>query len=166
MDALLKQTLQDDLKTSLKTGDKIRRLVLGSLMASIKNRELLKRGQLSKTTSDAAELETKSGLNDEEILETIGGEVKKRKESIVQFQAGGRDELVAKETEEMNILMAYMPEQMSEEDVRKEVQAIVTQLGVTDIKEMGKVIGAAMAKLKGKADGGLVSKFVKEILTK
>ena len=154
------------MKNSLKSGDKLKRLVLGSLMATIKNRELLKRGQLSKTIIDAKELETKSMLNDEEILEAIASEVKKRKESIEQFKAGGRDELVDKESAEMEILMVYLPEQMSEEDVRKEVQDIITQLGATDMKEIGKVIGAAMTKLKGKADGGLVSKIVKELLAK
>lgn len=154
------------MKNSLKSGDKLKRVVLGSLMATIKNRELLKRGQLSKTIIDAKELETKSMLNDEEILEAIASEVKKRKESIEQFKAGGRDELVDKESAEMEILMVYLPEQMSEEDVRKEVQDIVTQLGATDMKEIGKVIGAAMTKLKGKADGGLVSKIVKELLAK
>jgi len=154
------------LKNSLKSGDKLKRVVLGSLMATIKNRELLKRGQLSKTIIDAKELETKSMLNDEEILEAIASEVKKRKESIEQFKAGGRDELVDKESAEMEILMVYLPEQMSEEDVRKEVQDIITQLGATDMKEIGKVIGAAMTKLKGKADGGLVSKIVKELLAK
>lgn len=154
------------MKNSLKSGDKLKRVVLGSLMATIKNRELLKRGQLSKTIIDAKELETKSMLNDEEILEAIASEVKKRKESIEQFKAGGRDELVDKESAEMEILMVYLPEQMSEEDVRKEVQDIITQLGATDMKEIGKVIGAAMTKLKGKADGGLVSKIVKELLAK
>ena len=154
------------MKNSLKSGDKLKGVVLGSLMATIKNRELLKRGQLSKTIIDAKELETKSMLNDEEILEAIASEVKKRKESIEQFKAGGRDELVDKESAEMEILMVYLPEQMSEEDVRKEVQDIVTQLGATDMKEIGKVIGAAMTKLKGKADGGLVSQIVKELLAK
>ena len=163
---MLKGRLGEDLKNSLKSGDKLKRVVLGSLMATIKNRELLKRGQLSKTIIDAKELETKSMLNDEEILEAIASEVKKRKESIEQFKAGGRDELVDKESAEMEILMVYLPEQMSEEDVRKEVQDIVTQLGATDMKEIGKVIGAAMTKLKGKADGGLVSKIVKELLAK
>src|SRR3989338_962542 len=163
---MLKGILGEDLKNSLKSGDKLKRVVLGSLMATIKNRELLKRGQLSKTIIDAKELETKSMLNDEEILEAIASEVKKRKESIEQFKAGGRDELVDKESAEMEILMVYLPEQMSEEDVRKEVQDIVTQLGATDMKEIGKVIGAAMTKLKGKADGGLVSKIVKELLAK
>ncbi len=161
---MLKQQLQKDLTQSLKSGDQLKRLVLGMLMTAVKNKELVKRQQLSKSVSDASELEKQSQLTDEEILETIASEVKKRKEAIEQFKTGGREELAQKEKSEMDILIAYLPEQMSEEDIRTEIQKTITELNASSVKDMGKVIGAVMAKLKGRADGGLVSKIAKELL--
>ena len=161
---MLKQQLQKDLNESLKSGDQLKRLVLGMLMTAVKNKELVKRQQLSKSVSDASELEKQSQLTDEEILETIASEVKKRKEAIEQFKTGGREELAQKEKSEMDILIAYLPEQMSEEDIHTEIQKTITELNASSVKDMGKVIGAVMAKLKGRADGGLVSKIAKELL--
>ncbi len=161
---MLKQQLQKDLNESLKSGEQMKRLVLGMLMTAVKNRELTKRAQLSKTTSDAVELEKRSQLIDEEIAEVIASEIKKRKESAEQFRAGGREELAQKEKSEMDILLAYLPEQMPEEEIRAEVQKTITELGATGFKDMGRVIGAVMAKLKGRADGGMVSKITKEML--
>ena len=163
---MLKEQLQKEMTEALKAGNQLKRLVLGTLMTAIKNKELAKRGQIGKTTNETRELEQKSQLTNEEIFEVMAGEVKKRKDSIEQFSAGGRMDLANKERAEMEILLAYLPEQLSEEEVRKEVQAIIEQLGVKEMKEMGKVIGAVMAKLKGRADGGLVSKITKEILAR
>lgn len=134
-------------------------------MTAIKNRELSKRQQLSKTLHEAAELEKQSRLTDEEITGVIAGEVKKRKEAAEQFEAGGREELAQKEKSEMDILLAYLPEQISEDEIRAEVQKTISELGGSGPKDMGKVIGAVMAKLKGRADGTLVSKLAKELLT-
>lgn len=161
---MLKEKLQKDLNESLKTGDSLKRLVLGLVMTAIKNKELMKRQQLSRTTSDVMQLEKQSQLTDEEVIEVIAGEVKKRREAIEQFKAGGRDELAQKEKSEMDILLTYLPEQLSEEEVRTEIQKTITEIGANGIKDMGKVIGAVMAKLKGKVEGGLVSKIVKELL--
>lgn len=134
------------------------------LLNSIKNREIVKHTQLSKTVTDQAQLENQSQLSDDEVLETIASEVKKRKEAIEQFTAGGRPELAQKEKDEMNILTNYLPVQMSEEEIKAEVKKIVTETGAKDIKDMGRVIGQIMARLKGKAEGGLVSRIVKEEL--
>lgn len=153
---MLKEKLQQDIKNALKSGEAKKRLVIGMVLNSIKNRELQKRAK----SGQAEE------LNEEEVLEVIASEVKKRKESIESFKAGGREELAQNEKEELDILMTYMPEQMSEDQVRAEVQKTITETRAKDIKEMGKVIGAVMAKLKGKADGTLVSKIVKEELSK
>ena len=163
---MLKEQLQKELTEALKAGNQLKRLVLGTLMTAIKNKELAKRGQIGKTTNETRELEQKSQLTNEEIFEVIAGEVKKRKDSIEQFSAGGRMDLADKERAEMEILLAYLPEQLSEEAVKKEVKAVIDELGAKEQKEMGRVIGAVMAKLKGKADGGLVSKITKEILVK
>ena len=162
---MLKQQLQKEMTEALKAGNQLKRLVLGSLITAVKNKELAKRGQVGKTTNDTKELEEKSRLTEQEVLETIASEVKKRKDSIDQFQKGGRNDLAEKEKAEAEILSAYLPEQLSEEDVRHQIQVIIEELGATSQKEMGKVIGAAMGKLKGRADGGLVSKITKEILS-
>jgi uncharacterized protein YqeY len=161
---MLKQQLQKDQNESLKSGNQLKRLVLGMVVTAVKNRELAKRTQLSKTTSDTGELEKRSQLTDEEIIEVIAGEVKKRKESVEQFRAGGREELAQKEKSEMDILLAYLPEQMPENKIRAEVQKTFSELGASGAKDMGKVIGVVMAKLKGRADGGLVSKIAKKLL--
>ena len=163
---MLKQQLQKELTEALKTGNQLKRLVLGTLMTAVKNKELAKRRQIGKTTNDTKELEEKSQLTEEEVLEVISSEVKKRKDSIEQFQKGGRHDLVEKEKLEMEILAAYLPEQLSEEKIKNEVQHVIEELGATSPKEMGKVIGAVMAKLKGRADGTLVSKIAKELLPK
>ena len=162
---MLKEQLQKDLNESLKSGQQLKRLVLGLLMTAIKNKELAKRQQLSKTVSDAGELEKQSQLTDEEAVEVIAGEVKKRRESVEQFKAGGRDELAQKEKSEMDILLAYLPKQMLEDEIRAEVQKTIGELGAVGPRDMGKVIGAVMAKLKGRADGGMVSKIVRESIS-
>ncbi len=161
---MLKEQLQKELNEALKAGDQLRRSVLGLLMTAIKNRELAKRQQLTKTVTEIPELEKQSQLTDDEVLEVIASEVKKRKEAIEQFKTGGREELAQKEKSEMDILVVYLPEQVSEEEVRAEVQKIIAELNAQGPKDMGQVIGAVMAKLKGRVDGGTVSKIAKELL--
>ena len=163
---MLKEKLNQDLKGSLKSGNSQKRMVLGMVLSAVKNREFEKRSKLSKTETDISKLEEQSKLNDEEIIETLSSEIKKRKESAESYEKGGRLDLAKKEKEELDILMSYMPEQMSEEAIRSEVKKTVAEIGAKDIKDMGKVIGAVMAKIKGKADGTLVSKMVKEELSK
>ena len=153
---MLKQKLTEDFKESLKSGDAKRRLVIGMVLSSVKNRELQKRAKSGNIEE----------LNDDEVLEVIASEVKKRKESIESFKAGGREEMAQSEKEELNILMVYMPEQMSEEQIREEARKAIAETGAKDIKEMGKVLGVLMPKVKGKADGTLVSRIVKEELQK
>ena len=162
---MLKEKLQKDLNESLKSGDQLKRLVLGMVMTAVKNKELGKRQQLSKSVSDTGELEKQSQLTDEETIEVVASEVKKRKEAMEQFKTGGREELAQKEKSEMDILLTYLPEQLGEDEICAEVQKTITEVGATGIKDMGKVIGAVMAKLKGKADGSTVSRIVKESLS-
>ena len=162
---MLKDKLQQDVKEALKSGDSQRRMVLGLVLSAVKSRELEKRGKLSKTESDVTKLEEASKLNDDEIVEVLSSEIKKRKDSIEQYNKGNRPELAEKEQKEIDILMSYMPEQMTEEAIREEVKKAISQTGASGPKDMGKVIGVVMAKVKGKADGQLVSKLVKEILS-
>ena len=162
---MLKEKIQKEMTDALKAGDQTKRVTLGMLMNSVKNKELVKRTALSKTVTDQAKLEEQSQLNDEEILEVIASEVKKRKESIEQFELGNRKELAEKEKTEMAILTAYLPEQMNEDDVRAEIKKTISELNAQGMKDMGKVIGAVVGKLKGKADGGMISRITKELLS-
>ena len=162
---MLKEKLQNDVKEALKSGDALKRLVLSLVLSAIKSKELEKRSKLSKTESDPAKLEELSKLSDEDIIEVISSEIKKRKEAIEQYQKGGREELAQKEKNELNTLMGYMPEQISEEAVREEVKKVITKVGAVGIKDMGKVIGGVMVQVKGKADGQMVSRIVKEELS-
>lgn len=162
---MLKETIQADVKAALKAGDAKKRTVLSSLLSAMKNRELEKRSKLSKAGTEG-DLETASMITDEEAIEVISSEIKKRKESIETYTAAGRPELAADEQAELALLMQYMPEQISEDAIRAEVKNAIEQVHPQGIKDMGKVIGAVMPKVKGRADGQLVSKIVKEELEK
>ena len=161
---MLKEKLQQDVKEALRAGDSKKRVLLGMVLSAIKNREFEKRSKLSKTETDIAKLETENQLNDEEIIEVLSSEIKKRKEAAESYAKGGRQDLAQKEEKESAVLMSYMPEQMSEEKIREIVKNTFSELGLKDIKDMGRAIGAVMAKGKGKADGQTVSRIVKEEL--
>lgn len=120
------------------------------VLAAIKNKEIEKRSELS----------------DDDTVVVIASEIKKRKDSVEQFEKGGRPELAEGEKKEAETLMAYMPEQMSEDAIREEIKKAIASTGASGPKDMGKVIGAVMTKVKGKADGTLVSNLVKEELQK
>ncbi len=164
--SVLKDKLQQDLKDALKSGNAQKRMTLGLVLSAIKGKELEKRSKLSKSGGDPAKFDEQSKLTDEEILDVFSSEIKKRKEAIEQYDKAGREELAQKEKEELAMLMEYMPEQMTEEQVREEVKKAISATGALGPKDMGKVIGAVMAKIKGKADGQVVSKLVKEELLK
>ena len=110
------------------------------------------------------ELEKESQLEDDQIIDVISSEAKKRREAIVEFQKGSRQDLVEKEAEELEILGKYLPEQLPEEEIRKLVEEAISKTGAKEIKDMGKVMAELMPKVKGKAEGSLVSKIVKESL--
>lgn len=147
----IKQKISDDLKSAMKAGETEKRDVLRMIDSMIKNTEIEK-------------MKREVGLTDEEIIEVISRAVKQRKDSIAQYSSGGRPELAEKEKKEIEILMAYMPEQMGEEEVRKIVKDVISALGASGAASIGKVMGPAMARLKGKADGNLVKKIVEEEL--
>ena len=158
--------MQQDLKDALKSGESEKRVLLGMVLSAVKNREFEKRSKLSKTETDITKLEEGSRLNDEEITEVLSSEIKKRKEAVESFTRGGRQDLAEKEEKELAVLMDYMPEQISEDVVREIVKKTLSDLGLKDIKDMGKAIGAVMAQVKGKASGTMVSRIVKEEMGK
>lgn len=149
----LKEEIQSDLKQALKEKDTERCSVLRMLWAAIQNMEIQKRKK-------------EEGLTDEEIVEVISSEVKKRKESAQQYGDANRKDLAQKEEEEITILQKYLPEQLSEEEIRRLVKEAIGEVGASDPSQMGKVMGALMPKVKGRAEGGLVSKIVQEELSK
>lgn len=147
---MIKEKLAQDQKEALKSGDSSKRTLIGMVLSAVKNKEIEKHGELA----------------DDEVVAVIASEIKKRKDSIAQFEGGGRPELAEGEKKEIEVLMAYMPEQLSDDVVRDEVKKAITETGSAGPKDMGKVIAAVMAKIKGQAEGGKVSQMVKEELTK
>jgi len=148
---MLKQKIVSDMKDAMKAGDAIKRDSLRMLDAMIKNTEIEK-------------MKKEEGLADAEILEVLARAVKQRKDSVAQYTAGGRPELAEKENKEIEILMQYMPEQMGDDKVREIVKEVISQTGASGKADIGKVMGAAMGKLKGQADGNDVKRIAEELL--
>ena len=107
----------------------------------------------------------KKDATDEDVMSILKKEVKSRKDSIEQFRSGNREDLAKKEEAEMKILEVYMPEQMSEDQVREIAGQVIAKTGASSMADIGKVMGALMGQVKGKVDGGIVNKVVKELLT-
>jgi uncharacterized protein YqeY len=160
----LKEKIDEDLKRAMKERREREILVLRLLKTSIFNREKEKRYQISKKEERVEEekLERESQLSDEEIIEVISSEIKKRKEAILEFKKGKREDLVKKESEEIEILKRYLPEQLSEEEIKKLVKETIERVG-PNLKTVMKEI---MPKLKGRVEGELVLKIVKELISK
>lgn len=159
---MLKQKLQEDLDAALKQKQAVVLSTLRVLLASVQNKEKDKRYKLSKT--GLSDLEEKSLLSDEEIVDVISSEAKKRRESIAVFLQGKREDLAQKEQAELEVLQKYLPEQISEEELKKIVKEAIEKTGAKEAKDMGKIMAEVMPKVKGKADGSLVNKIIKELL--
>ncbi len=182
----LKQLLKKDLDDSLKSNQGIALMTLRVLFASILNKEKEKRYKIfslreiprSGTKTNAGlsekELEEKSALSDEEIIDVLASEAKKRKESILAYEQGKREDLANKEKAELEILQKYLPEPLSEEELKKIVKEAVEKTGAKEMKDpslrsgqvMGKIMAEVMPKVKGRADGNAINKIVKELLQK
>ncbi len=165
---MLKERIQQDLVSAMKQGNKEEVTILRTLLSSVLNKEKEKRYGIAKSKPDLTEkeLENESKLTDEETLSVISGETKKIKEAIEDFKRGNREDLVEKEMKELKILKRYLPPQWSEEEIRKKAEEVMRDQGAKEIKEMGRVITQIMVEAKGRADGGVVAKIVKELLQK
>ncbi len=146
-----KQQLKDELKQAMLAKDAQTTSVLRMILSAVGYHEIQKGGAGYEAT-------------DEDVLAVIHKQAKQHRDSIEQFKNAERNELVEKEEQELELLKKYLPEQMGEEEVKKLVAEAIQQTGAKEASDMGKVMGALMAKVKGKADGGLVSKLVKEML--
>ncbi len=149
---MLKDKLREELKQSMLAKNAEKTSVLRLLLSAINYYETSKGGAGYVAT-------------DEDVLSVIGSQVKQRKDSIEQYTNAGRNNLADKEKAELEILSAYMPEQMGEEEVSKLVDEAISQTGATSMADIGKVMGALMPKVKGKADGTMVSNLVKSKLS-
>jgi len=147
----LKEKIISDLKDAMKAGDVMKRDTLRLLDNAIKNTEIEKKKK-------------ETGLSDEEILEVLGRAVKQRQDSIRQFNDGGRPELAEKEQAELDIIIPYLPAQLSEDEIRVVVKTVIEETGAAGMSDIGKVMGQAMGKMKGKVDGNVVKKIVGEEL--
>jgi len=128
--------------------DEQRKSTLRLVMAAIKN----------------AEIEKRRELTEEELLAVIAKEAKQRRESIAEFERGGRQDLVDREEAELQILLAYLPEQLSREEIAAQARQIIAEVGAASPAQMGQVMRQLMPLMQGKADGKLVSQVVKELL--
>ena len=163
----LRNSIQGVIKEALKAHDDVRAGTLRFLFASIINKEKEKRYKISKEKPNLSQeqLAKQSELQDQEVLDVIVSEAKKHRESIEAFEKGGRKDLVGKEQKELAILQGYLPEQLSEKEMRVLVQEAITATSATSTQDIGKVMAVLMPKVKGRADGALVNKIVKELLT-
>lgn len=146
----LMQRLLDDQKRAMKAGEKLRLSVIRFLRSELKN----------------AEIARKEPLNEGEAVAVVQRELKRRKEALLDYEKANRPDLVEELQEEIKILSDYLPPQLSESEIKEMASAAITELGVSSKKEMGKLMGYLMPRVKGKADGSLVKKVVEELLGK
>lgn len=148
MAAALKQKLTDDLRQAMRQGDKVTSSVIRLVMAAIKNSEIARQAE----------------LDDRDILGVIAKQVRQCQESIDAFKQGNRQDLVAKEEAELAILKAYLPKQMTRQEVVTAASRVIDEVGAQGPGDMGKVMARLMAQLKGRADGREVNAVVTELL--
>ena len=146
----IKDQLTADMKQAMKDREagKLRLAVIRMVRANIKN----------------VEINDKRELNDDEVLAVLMKEVKMRQDSLEEFEKAGRDELVALAMEEIAILKKYLPEALSDDELKAIVAGVVAEVGATTMKDMGKVMPAVMAKTKGRADGKRINAIVRDLL--
>ena len=145
----LEERLVEEMKQAMRSGDKLRLSTIRMIRTALKNKEI----------------ETRIKLDEDEIFRVIQGMVRRGEESVEQFRAGGRMDLVEKETKEMEILKSYLPQSLSQEEILAVIDQSIQENQASSLKDLGKVMKSVMSKLGGKADGKLVNQWVKERLS-
>ncbi|HEU4963154.1 MAG TPA: GatB/YqeY domain-containing protein [Bacilli bacterium] len=144
----LTERLENDMKQAMKSKDKVRLSVIRMVRTAIKN----------------AEIDQKITLSDDDVMAVLNREMKQRRDSLQAFESAGRQDLIEDVNKEIAVLMDYLPQQLSEDELRAIVQEVVATTGATGKADMGKVMGALMPKVKGRADGKLVNQIVQQAL--
>ena len=144
----IKERLQEDWKNALKSKDKFRANVLSTAKSAI----------LFVEKTDGVTLE------DDKVIEILAREVKQRREAMLEFEKGNRQDLVDDAKAEIEILLGYLPQQLNEDEILQVVKELATEIGANNIKDMGKLMSAVRPKVLGKADGKLVSQIVRDYL--
>lgn len=144
----LKERFDEDIKTAMKAGEKICVSTLRMVKAAVKN----------------AEIACGHPLSDGEVIDLLMTLCKQRRESIVQFEKGGRPDLVEQETRELSVLLSFLPEPLSPEEIEEKVREAIREVGASGPKDMGAVMKAVKPKVAGRAEGKLVSEIVKKVL--
>jgi hypothetical protein len=145
----LEERLIEEMKQAMKSSDKTRLSTIRMIRSTVKNKEI----------------ELRKPLDDDAILRVIQGMVKKNEDSIEQFKAGGRMDLVEKETKEIEIMKSFLPQPLSREEVLSVIDQTIEETNASSLKDLGKVMKTVMPKLGGKVDGALVNQLVKERLS-
>lgn len=146
----LKEKINEDLKTAMKSGDKTRLDTVRSIRALILEFEKSGAGR---------------DLNEEDEIKMLSSAAKKRKEAMEQFENAGRTELAEKEKTELAIIQEYLPKQLSEKEIIEEIKKVAAEIGALTKQDFGKLMGASMKALKGKADGNVVKQLVETVLS-
>ena len=146
----LKETLFQDLKTAMKDKDTVRKNTI----------QLVRAGVLQIEKDNHVE------LDDDGVLDVIAKELKKRRDSLPEFEKSGRTDLIDNLNKEIEVLLGYLPEQVTEDEIQKIVEETIAETGAATMKDMGKVMGAVSSKVKGRADNRVVSGYVKKLLSK
>jgi len=144
----LSERLNEDMKQAMKSQDKFKLSTIRMVRAAIKN----------------LEIDLKRTLNDEEVLEILGREIKQRKDSLQEFTKAGRDDLAVNLKAEIELIGQYLPVQLTEEEIKVIVQQTIQETGASSKADMGKVMSALMPKVKGRADGKIVNQTVSQFL--
>ena len=145
----LKDQLTNDLKEAMKSGDRVKKETVRALRGAIRN----------------VEIDSRRDLTDEEILDIINKQAKQRRDSIEQYQKANRSDLVEQEQQELAIIEAYLPQQLTDAEIKTRVETAIAELGVSDMKGMGPVMKRLTVELKGRADGKRISQLVRELLS-
>jgi uncharacterized protein YqeY len=149
---MLKDKIQEDLKQAMLSHDEKKLSTIRMLKSALQYFEIQKGGAGYSST-------------DEDVIDVVEREIKKRKESIEMFEKGNRQDLADKEKQELETLQAYLPEQLSEDEIKRLIDEAISKVGATEIRDMGKVMAILSSQTKGKADGGVISSLVKEKLS-
>ena len=156
----LKERLTEDLKEAMRAKDERRKTTLRLLLDAIHKAEIP-----SKKEAEAGEGPPRKELSEDDILRVVASEAKRRRDAITEFGKAKREDLVAQEEAELVIIMGYLPAQLSREEIEALAREVIQELEASDISQMGRVMGALMPRVKGRAEGGVVSQVVCEILS-